>query len=111
MAVDLVTLDTTDLISWAKTYEYGLDVDMKGGKLHFANQQHIYQANLDGTDNKTVVRNASANDVAIDSKGRRILWNDYAGKEIFVMNLETKERKVLIKCDDVMHIEVDSVER
>ena len=111
VAVDLVTLDSTDLISWAKTYEYGLDVDMKEGKLHFANQQHIYQANLDGTDNKTVIRNASANDVAIDSKGRRILWNDYAGKEIFVMNLETKERKVLIKCDDVMHIEVDSVER
>ena len=83
---------------------------MKEKKAHYANQRHIYQVNVDGTNQKTVKRNASANDIAIDWKGRRMLWNDYAGKKIFVTNLKTKKSTVLIRCDDVMHIAVDSAE-
>ena len=93
-----------------KTYGYGLDVDIREKKLYFSNQKRVYQAKLDGTNKRTVLKNASVNDIAIDWKGLRMLWNDYAGKEIFATNLETKNTTVLLTSDDVMHIAVDSAE-
>lgn len=112
VATDLLTLDMKVLINWTKTYEYGLDVDMKKKKLYFSNQHCIYEANLDGTGKETVLENVSANDIAIDWKGRRILWNDYAGKEVFAVNLDDNESKVLVRSKNeyVIHIAVDSKE-
>ena len=112
VATDLVTLDKKIVVRWEKTYEYGMDVDMKGKKLYFANQRRIYKSNLDGTHNETIIKNASANDIAIDWKGRRILRNDYAGKEIFAANFDGEDNTVLVepKRNYVMHIAVDSDE-
>ena len=89
-----------------------MDVDMRGKKLYFANQQRIYKSNIDGTRNETIIKNSSANDIAIDWKGRRILRNDYAGKEIFAANFDGKDDTVLVESETnyVMHIAVDSDE-
>ena len=89
-----------------------MDVDIKGKKLYFSNQQRIYKSNLDGTRNKTIIKNASANDIAIDWKARRILSNDYAGKEIFAANFDGEDNTVLVESEGnyVMHIAVDSDE-
>ena len=112
MATDLVTHDTKIVVRWEKTYEYGMDVNMKGKKLYFSNQRRIYKSNLDGTRKETILKNASANDIAIDWKGSRVIRNDYAGKKIFATNFDGKDDTVLIESENnyVMHIAVDSNE-
>ena len=112
VATDLVTHDTKIVVRWEKTYEYGMDVDMKGKKLYFSNQRRIYKSNLDGTRNETILKNASANDIAIEWKGSRVLRNDYAGKEIYATNFDGKDDTILIESENnyVMHIAVDSNE-
>lgn len=109
--MDLITLDQKVVIDWLKTYEYGLDLDVKEEKLYFSNQKHIYKTNLDGTAKETIIKNAPANDVAIDWRGGRIFWNDYAGKEIFAAALDGKEKRVVMESETsyMMHITVDPV--
>ena len=111
VATDLITLDQKVFIDWPNTYEYGLDLDANGKKLYFANQKLIYKINLDGTGKEIIIKNTSVNDIAIDWKGSRIFWNDYAGKEIFAANLDGTERKVVVKSETsyVMSVAVDSV--
>ena len=88
-----------------------MDLDAKEKKLYFTNQKRIYKTNLDGTGKEIIIKNTSVNDIAIDWKGSRIFWNDYAGKEIFAANLDGTERKVVVKSETsyVMSVAVDSV--
>ena len=111
MATDLITLDQKFVTHWLNTYEYGLALDIKEEKLYFSNQKLIFKTNLDGTANETIIKNASANDIAIDWRGDRIFWNDYAGKEIFMADLDGKEKKVVMESETsyMMHIAVDPV--
>ena len=106
-----MTLDQKVVFDWMDTYEYGLNLDAKEKKLYFANEKRIYKTNLDGTGNETILKNTSVNDIAIDWKGSRIFWNDYAGKEIFAANLDGTERKVIVKSENsyVMSVAIDPV--
>ena len=111
MATDLMTLDQKVVFSWMDTYEYGLDLDAREKKLYFANKKRIYKSNLDGVESETILKNTSVNDIAIDWKGSRIFWNDYAGKEIFAANLDGTERKVAVKSENsyIMSVAIDPV--
>ena len=111
IAMDLITLDQKVAFDWMDTYEYGLDLDAKEKKLYFANEKRIYKSNLDGSENKTILKNISVNDITIDWKGSRIFWNDYAGKEIFAADLDGTERKVVVKSENsyVMSVAIDSI--
>ena len=108
--MDLITLDQKAVFNWTDTYEYGLDQNAKEKKLYFANKKHIYKTNLDGSENETILKNTSVNDITIDWKGGRILWNDYAGKEIFAADLDGTNRKVVEKSKTsyVMSVAIDS---
>ena len=111
IATDLMTLDQKVVFSWMDTYEYGLNLDFKEKKLFFANKKRIYKSNLDGTESETILKNTSVNDIAIDWKGSRIFWNDYAGKEIFAADLDGTERKVVVKSETsyLMSVAIDPV--
>ena len=108
--MDLITLDQKVVFNWTDTYEYGLDLNAKEKKLYFANEKRIYKSNLDGSETEILFKNTSVNDIAVDWKGSRIFWNDYAGKEIFAADSDGTKRKVVEKSKSsyVMRVAIDS---
>ncbi len=80
-------------------------------KLYFGENGGIFRANLDGTGVEVILKNAKVFRMAIDWIGRRIFWTKYLlQRQIFVVNLDGKEERPLIRTDAlwVYGIAVDS---
>ena len=98
LAIDLLTLDTTVVISGLTGR--AMDIDTVDKKLYFRKGNNISRANYDGSSEEVVVQNAEPWRVRVDWKGRRIFWtkgnliiDPY--KEISMATLNGQERRVL----------------
>ena len=93
LAIDLLTLDTTVVISgltgWA------MDIDTVDKKLYFDKGTHISRANYDGSSVEVIVQNVHPRRVRVDWKGRRIFWINYGNIDISIATLNGQERRVL----------------
>ena len=93
-AIDLLTLDTTVVISGLT--RLAMDIDTVDKKLYFRKGNNISRANYDGSSEEVIVQNADPYRVRVDWKGRRIFWTKYGSdKDISMATLNGQERRVL----------------
>ena len=93
-AIDLLTLDTTVVISGLT--RLAMDIDTVDEKLYFRKGNNISRANYDGSSEEVIVQNAYPYRVRVDWKGRRIFWTKYGNdKDISMATLNGQERRVL----------------
>ena len=93
-AIDLETLNTTTVISGLSGA--AMDIDTSENKLYFQDGNQISRLSLeDDICVKVIVKNASAYDLAIDWIGGRMYWTANTKKQIFVANLDGKNRRML----------------
>ena len=105
LAIDLLTLDTTVVIS-GLTHQ-AIDIDTVDKKLYFREGNNISRANYDGSSVKVIVQNAEPYRVRVDWKGRRIFWTN--SKDISMATLNGQERRVLRTTEnDPYDLAVDS---
>ena len=107
LAIDLLTLDTTVVISGLT--DVAMDIDTIDKKLYFREGNNISRANYDGSSEEVIVQNAEPWRVRVDWKGRRIFWTTYRNKEILMATLNGQERRVLRTTEDwALDLAVDS---
>ena len=94
-AVDLLTTDTTPLITGLK-YEDPMTpaMDAMDRKLYFKDGINIARSNFDGTNKELVISSANPEDMTIDWIGRRIFWTEHRQERIIAANLNGKNKKV-----------------
>ena len=112
-AIDLLTHDTTVVFPALKNkfLQHAMAIHTMDMKLYFGENGGISRANLDGTGVEVILKNANVFRMAIDWIGRRIFWTKYPYEgRIFVVNLDGKEERTLIRTEavDVYGIAVDS---
>ena len=96
LAIDLLTLDTTVVISGLT--RWAMDIDTVDKKLYFGKGNNISRANYDGSSEEVIVQNAELYTLRVDWKGRRIFWTKgitAGSNEIFMATLNGQERRVL----------------
>ena len=95
LAIDLLTLDTSVVISGLT--DWAMDIDTVDKKLYFGKGNNISRANYDGSSEEVIVQNAEPYKIRVDWKGRRIFWTKtiVGSKEIFIATLNGHERRVL----------------
>ncbi len=94
-AIDLKTLQRMVVISGLGGR--AMDIDTGDNKLYFQDGNGISRVKLgEEICVEVIVKDASADDIAIDWEGRRILWTESEVKKIFVAKLDGKKRKVEI---------------
>ena len=93
LAIDLLTLDTTVVISGLTSW--AMDIDTVDKKLYFNKGTNISRANYDGSSVEVIVQNVGPLRVRVDWKGRRIFWITLRDNEIFMATLNGQERRVL----------------
>ena len=98
LAVDLLTLDTTVVISGLT--DDAMDIDTVDKKLYFRNGSNISRANYDGSSDEVIVQNADPIRVRVDWKGRRIFWTNDYNNDIFMATLNGQERRVFRTPED-----------
>ena len=112
LAIDLLTLDTTVVISGLTGR--AMDIDTVDKKLYFRKGNNISRANYDGSSEEVVVQNADPRRVRVDWKGRRIFWTKGNAifdpyNEISMATLNGQERRVLRTTEDNLYdLAVDS---
>ena len=107
LAIDLLTLDTTVVISgltgWA------MDIDTVDKKLYFCKGTNIFRANYDGSSVEVIVQNVKPYRLRVDWKGRRIFWTNDGNNDISIATLNGQERRVLTTTDySPLDLAVDS---
>ena len=106
LAIDLLTLDTTVVISGLTSA--AMDIDTVKKKLYFRKGNNISRANYDGSSVEVIVQNVTPWRVRVDWKGRRIFWTNF-NNEISMATLNGQERRVLRTTEDwVYDLAVDS---
>ena len=98
-AIDLLTLDTTVVISGLTSV--AMDIDTVDKKLYFREGNNISRANYDGSSEEVIVQNADPWRVRVDWKGRRIFWTTSGSREILMAALNGQERRVLKTTENV----------
>lgn len=95
-AIDLLTLDTTIIVS--NLTAVALDVDIVEKKLYFSNGSDILRANLDGTNIEVILAGVDPYRITVDWIGRRIFWIKFLMEkwEILDATLDGQDRRVLI---------------
>ena len=93
LAIDLLTLDTTVIISGLTNW--AMDIDTVDKKLYFGNVSNISRANYDGSSVEVIVPDANPAKVRVDWKGRRIFWTQLFNKEILMATVNGQKRRVL----------------
>ena len=95
LAIDLLTLDTTVVISGLAGR--AVDIDTVDKKLYFENGTNISRANYDGSSVEVIVQNVGPYRLRVDWKGRRIFWiaASLRYNEISMATLNGQERRVL----------------
>ena len=96
-AIDLNSLNTTAVISGLGGV--AMDFDSIENMLYFHDGNTISKLHLNDEEIcvKVVLKNVTANDLAIDWISRRIFWTDYIKRRIFGASLDGKNRSVIIK--------------
>ena len=93
-AIDLTTLNTTVVIGGLARGM--MEIDTVDNNLYIAGNNSISRVNLVDMCVEVILQNVSADDMAIDWIQRRLYWAEYSKKQIFVANLDGKNRTVLI---------------
>ena len=93
-AIDLTTLNKTVVIGGLPGR--AMEIDTVDNKLYIADNNSISRVNLDDMCVDVFLENVSVHDMAIDLLKRRIFWTEYLKKQIFVANLDGKNRSVPI---------------
>ena len=93
LAIDLLTLDTTVVISGLTGL--AMDIDTVDKKLYFHKGTNISRANYDGSSVEVIVQNVDPYRLRVDWKGRRIFWTNDGHNEISTATLNGQERRVL----------------
>ena len=115
LAIDLLTLDTTVVISGLT--DWAMDIDTVDKKLYFRKGNNISRANYDGSSEEVIMQHVKPWRVRVDWKGRRIFWiiristplGPFGDKKIFMATLNGQERRMLRTADDwVLDLAVDS---
>ena len=93
-AIDLLTLDTTVVISGLTGV--AMDIDTVDKKLYFRKGNNVSRANYDGSSVEVIAQNAELYRVRVDWKGRRIFWTKSgSNKDISMATLNGQKRRVL----------------
>ena len=109
LAIDLLTLDTTVVISGLT--DWAMDIDTVDKKLYFPKGKNISRANYDGSSEEVIVQNAEPYRVRVDWKGRRIFWTKgvFTNKDISMATLNGQERRLLKTTENwALDLAVDS---
>ena len=73
-----------------------MEIDTVDNNLYIADNYSISRVNFVDMCVEVILQNVSADDMAIDWTQRRLCWTEYSKKQIFVANLDGKNRSLLV---------------
>ena len=73
-----------------------MEIDTVDNNLYIADNNSISRVNLVHMCVEVILQNVSADDMAVDWTHRGLYWAEYAKKQIFVANLDGKNKTVLM---------------
>ena len=108
-SIDLLTVDTTDVVHGLK-FGHSMAIDNVDGKLYFKNATKVLRSNLDGTNTEIVFKKADPFTMTIDLLRRRIFWTHDKKPNILVANLNGSDERVLKRTQHrPVYIAVDTI--
>ncbi len=94
LAIDLLTNRTGVVIRGLEDSE-AIAIDTVEMKLYFNDNNDILRAHVNGAGIEVIIKDADANKMTIDWRGRRIFWTAAPPNRIYVAKLDGQERRVL----------------
>ena len=95
-AIDLLTLDTTQVVSGDESDILGsITTDPVDKRLYFGNVSDIFRSRLDGTNTEVILKKVEPSEMTIDWIRRRIFWSQQSQRKILVANLNGKDKRLL----------------
>lgn len=99
-AIDLTTLLDTTVVIHGHQHSRAIAVDTVDNKLYFKTDKNIARSNTDGTGVELMSKSAFVLNMVIDWIGRRLFWINFLTDKIEVINLDGKERRIMVDTPD-----------